>query len=524
MAQNELAHFNLSLLLNTTNLVELDLSYTKISFAKSSIQSLLANIQRISLAHATLFYPDTSFGVFLNPRMVKLDLSNTDLKNEFKLFSGLTRLEVFQFRGANLRSLDQTNIQACTGLTKLDLAYNQLTRVDYASLQNLTRLEYLDLSHNLIEFLDTAYFGSVSSAQMKPLKYLNVANNLIATVGSVFMNLLNVDVFRASNNRLRDYPFFKIEVNSSFGAYNSEFHLDHNNLSAIELISFWNYNLKVANFDSNRISAINPDALINLKTLETLSIANNELSFISGNNFYFQYNLKYLNLSRNKIAGIEANAFQNLNALVSLDLSYNSLVSLEKGAFFGLANLHDLFLVSQSDFELKSQSFEHLSNLSRLYLNASILRVASHKCLFMSSIKRIVQRNISNKYIFFKSLSLITRYATSTDVDSCELMFRFLQFKVHLNLFTDKDNDVFYDTCRDSLVSSMNRFAVNFEKCSNETLLDVGASTREHNYYFMLSKSDDNVKQRVFTDGFFLFTTAFILLVCVFPFCSFFIR
>ena len=57
--------------------------------------------------------------------------------------------------------------------------------------------------------------------------------------------------------------------------------------------------------------------------------------------------------------------------------------------------------------ELKNGSFNHSININNIYLNESV--ILFNKCLFMHSIERVVQRNVSNgKIVFYKSINVIT--------------------------------------------------------------------------------------------------------------------
>ena len=133
------------------------------------------------------------------------------------------------------------------------------------------------------------------------------------------------------------------------------------------------------------------------------------------------------------------NTFQNLNKLEALDLSFNSLVSIENNLFFGLDLLKDLYLWQVKDFVLGDQSFGYLTAISNIYVNETV--VTKHKCVFMHSITRQIQRNVADKLIFFKSFNLITQEYSSI-LTRYDLKCMLLQFKVHLNLKTDQDYEI----------------------------------------------------------------------------------
>jgi hypothetical protein len=154
-----------------------------------------------------------------------------------------------------------------------------------------------------------------------------------------------------------------------------------------------------------------------------------------------------------------------LNKLKSLDLNYNKLISIENDLFFGLSNLYNLYLLSQNEMTLYNSSFHHLPNISTIVLNESL--ISKYKCLFMHNLERDIQRNVSNKYIFYKSINLISlNFSFNESLNTkCDLMFHFYQFKVHFNLKTDYDNELFFDLCQKILIKRKNNFDHNKRNC-----------------------------------------------------------
>jgi hypothetical protein len=203
-------------------------------------------------------------------------------------------------------------------------------------------------------------------------------------------------------------------------------------------------------------------------------------------------------VSFNEINFIELKTFMNLNKLKSLDLNYNKLISIENDLFFGLTNLNDLYFLSQNEMTFHNQSFHHLQNISSIVLNESL--ISNYKCLFMHNLQRDIQRTISNKYIFYKSINLITLgFKFNDSLDSkCDLVFHLFQFNIHFNLKTDYDNDLFYDSCQKILIKRENTFTHNKRKCfvniefidkENEAFVDSLHPILKvfHNWIYLLS-------------------------------------
>jgi hypothetical protein len=53
----------------------------------------------------------------------------------------------------------------------------------------------------------------------------------------------------------------------------------------------------------------------------------------------------------------------------------------------------------------------------------------------------------------------------------CELTFQFLQFKIHLNLKSDDENERFYEKCKDNLIKDSNNFDSSMKACFNNILV-----------------------------------------------------
>ena len=86
----------------------------------------------------------------------------------------------------------------------------------------------------------------------------------------------------------------------------------------------------------------------------------------------------------------------------------------------------------------------------------------------MHELERDVQRNVSNKYIFFKSINIISdkfSFNAESLKFKCTLVFNLFQFKLHLNLMSDNENDLFFDLCSLILIERENNYNHNYRKC-----------------------------------------------------------
>jgi Leucine-rich repeat (LRR) protein len=437
-----------------SNLKELDLSYLNVTISN---MEQLTNTEWINLANSKV---NCSFDLFPSNITKYVDFSYNQFKweNDYKMFNKLgPALEALKLRQTNLQKLDQINLKKLTNLRHLDLLFNNLSFISQDSFEFNLNLECLDLSSNcLYEF----------SIVLNNLKYLNLDNNQINSTNEVLKDYYSIEIFKMANNRLQKYPSFEMsQIKSENVETFLEFHFNQNQINEIKYFSFIFGKLLLANFDSNQISLIETDAFLNCRSLETLSIAQNQLRNLTENNFHFLFSLIHLNLSFNEINFIEQKTFSNLNKLKSLDLNYNKLISIENDLFYGLTNLNDLYLLSQNEMTFYNKSFHHLPNISSIVLKETL--ISKYKCLFMHNLERDIQRNVSNKYIFYKSINLISSNFTFNDSLNmkCDLVFHLYQFKIHYNLKTDYDNDLFYDSCQKILIKRENNYNHSKREC-----------------------------------------------------------
>ena len=510
------------------NLESLDLSFNLIEFInKTDFESNVA-LRSIDISHnlikyihfqafrkvvnlETLINKSYSLANLLSSGITSLDFSENDLRNNYTIFEVLVNIEELVLSRVNLDSMQQINFANFTKLKKLDLSINNLSRIETSSFLNLKSLEYLDLSENKIQFIDENIFSLINN-----LKYLNLENNRIDSVGMTFLNYLNLQVINLSKNQLRYYPTIQRSTAGNFIPILKEAYFQNNKILSITFFTSFTWNLQIVNFDSNEILSIDKNALLNLKSLKNLSISNNKLETIKADYFYYLYSLKYLNLSSNRIKAIENNSFQNLNKLLSLDLSYNNLKTIENNIFYGLVDLKDLYLTNDFIFEIKNQSFNYLSNISNIYMNEKMFvdPTASliNKCIFMHSIVREIKRKVGNKYIYYKSINILTEKDNffNRNETLCDLTMNFLQFKIHFNLKTDTQFEFFYEKCKNQLIRISNNFNHTKKLCFG-------------NFLFYYEKDLDekfdtrNNFAKIFSNEYFL-VTIFIVLGFLFPF------
>ena len=506
ISRNNLNVFNMNIL-NLEKILELDLSFNKIIISAASNNE---KIESIILANVTLVQTNSSIETFINSKIRVLDFSNNFIKN-FASFNIMSQIEWLAMSRVNLDEMRQIQFENFQILTHLDLSFNHLKSLEYDSFRHLENLIYLDLSFNRIEKIDSRIFDWGDHNKKIPLKYLNMESNYVIRFENRFLNFLNLELFKMSSNRLDELPNFQYWSDQWY-SNTFEFYFNRNKIATLKSKQFTlaTIGLKVLNFDFNQIATIEEDALLNLRNIENLSVAFNNLSRIEKHYFFHLFSLKHLNLSSNQIEFVEFDSFINLNKLFSLDLSYNLLRKIEPYLFSGLSNLNDLYLINDWKISLSELSFANLTKIGNFYLNESMTN--EYKCIFAHAMQRDVQRVIKKRFSFFKSINLITQ----TNRDECELKLHLLQFKIHLNLKTDEENEIFYEKCQ-SLFSGQarksNSFNNNLKKCFTNYSID-----KIFNNYEEKEIMTNNVLSKIFSNP-FLLVSIFLLMSLFGPVC-----
>ena len=470
--------FDLNIFHSNASIQHLDLSFNRILYSSDlTFLKCFQNIESLKL-NKVLFASNTTslnFDLFLNVKIKYLDISENDLSNEFSLLENMSQIEWLELRQTNLSSMNSISFPQFKFLTHLDVSFNQLQSLEWHSFQSLTSLEYLNVNNNRISYVDCRIFNGFIGNKMNSLKYLSMENNQIISLTDIrFTNYLSLKLFSIANNVLSEMPNFAFDWSGTFASQTNQFMFNRNSLKRIRPFSKSTYSIEILNFDFNLIDRIDFNTFYYLKSLVNLSLAYNQLELIEKNNFYYLNSLKYLNLSHNRIGFIEIESFCNLNKLLTLDLSFNCLISIESSqVFVGLNYLNELNLIGNErrrrNLLLNNNSFFYLINIGTFYLNETT--IVTNKCLFMHSLKRMVKRNIENKFKFYKAINLISPKQTESS-DMCELVFEFFQFNIFFNLKYDAENEAFYEKCQHVLIGKENNFNVNFKKCVDVYLVD----------------------------------------------------
>ncbi len=152
--------------------------------------------------------------------------------------------------------------------------------------------------------------------------------------------------------------------------------LNNNQLTTVPTKAFAGLpNLKWLGLSDNKLTTVSTKAFAGLTNLRWLHLENNQLTTIQPNVFAGLHNLYILNLSYNQLTIIPTNAFAGLTKLNDLYLEYNPLTTIQQNAFAGLTNLIKLHLGRNQLTTIQTNAFAGLTNLQWLTLENNQLTI-----------------------------------------------------------------------------------------------------------------------------------------------------
>lgn len=212
-------------------------------------------------------------------------------------------------------------------LSTVDFAGNDITVIKRESLRGLHSAKDLNLSKNKIEKIEAGAFRNLST-----LSNLNLANNKLTSLDKgVLDGLYFLKYLDLSSNNIQKITHDSFRGLMGAGGQSLSYKL----FGVAEIVTFrrtQEYRPYLNCYEKKRIDNETSGSSV----LLSLSLQNNSLSQINGDEFVALDQLELLDLSSNRISKIEKGFAKYLGNVTELILSDNPIVSLENGALFGL--------------------------------------------------------------------------------------------------------------------------------------------------------------------------------------------
>ena len=435
---------NLNFPKNST-LQELNLNFNNLALIDKSFFANVPKLKKLFLKETNLLNFDFLVNFFV------LDLVDLSNNREYYKELILPSNPVLKFLIANT---SYTN--------ELDYAFSQ-TKYLNASHNHLRKLSDinhyivdLDLSHNeFVYFLTNEIEVKIF---LDKLKSINLAKSLSPSISNkifYFAKFLEIGIF--SEDSLYSFPKFcqpcpfGMSCSWNYEDINFQCQLKILNFDSNRLEQIWLNdlieleNLQVLNLANNRIKSIEANSFSSLKKLEILILSQNVLSLFANNLFNSLNNLNFLNLSSNSIKTISSFTFSQLLKLETLDLSFNLIYSLGTYSFYLLTNLKSLHLnENEPNIQIENDTFFHLESIQTIYISKTILNDETNEILIeLVEFKNRLISKVVLEQDWYKSLFLISNY----DQYDCDLTLFFIGQNVHYNFKTETQIFDYFNEC-----------------------------------------------------------------------------
>ncbi|XP_023014533.2 toll-like receptor Tollo [Leptinotarsa decemlineata] len=310
-----------------------------------------------------------------------------------RAFVGLTTLNTLNLSSNYLIALPPDLFQSSRELRHLYLNNNSLSVLAPGILEGLDQLQVLDLSHNelTINWINRNTFSGLVR-----LVILNLANNQLSKIDSnVFHDLYTLQILNLEHNHISTISEGAFVELKNLHALT----LSYNKITRIESHHFSGmYALNQLLLDSNEIEYISPKAFENVTNLQDIGLNGNMLGIVPPGIGQLRF-LKTLDLGKNHIESVTNSSFEGLDLLYGLRLVDNHIVNISRDAFSTLPSLQVLNLASNRIKYVEQSAFSSNPTLKAIRLDANELTDISG---VFTNLKSLVWLNVSsNKLLWF---------------------------------------------------------------------------------------------------------------------------
>ncbi|XP_071573008.1 uncharacterized protein [Temnothorax nylanderi] len=416
ISHNSLSRFNSDVFKGIFSLLQLDLSANFFQEFPTDALRHLTDLKFLNISNNLITEIERIHLLSLNELQV-LDLSRNNIgRLGINTFSNLIALIRLDLSFNALRTIEESSFEGLTKLKWLSLQDNNILLVPASALTQLPSLAHLHVQFNRIAALSSELIRATSTNLMTLGLTRNLVREIPPRLFYNFENLINIEL---SGNMLSI-----ISQNMFAGLEDTLQNLDisYNRLTAI--IELPLRNLVSLNLAGNQLKRISPDTFKYLHRLRYLNLSNNPLyggfppifpsSLIDLDISYTELkilpsvlllnleSLERISLASNQLQEIDEGTFQYLYNLTTIDLSYNAIEHIDNNAFVGLINLYSLNL---RDNRLTSFIGEHFNTGTGLeILDLSDNRINQLSQTAFAIHPRLRQLNLSgNRFVQFSS-------------------------------------------------------------------------------------------------------------------------
>ncbi|CAJ2638141.1 unnamed protein product [Trifolium pratense] len=404
---------------NCKELEDLELSYN--NFDKGSMPAEIGKLTKLQYLYLSKnnLEGEIPFSIFNSSSLMEINLDinnlNGSLPHEMCQFP---QLEILTLHDNHFRGIIPRSIGNCTLLQRLTLVDNFFTGSIPIEFGHLNQLQFLQLGRNNLSGAIPSKIFNISTLKSLLLEQNSLFGNLPLHVGFGLPNLLQLHMY--GNNFFGNIP-------SSIS-------------NASNLVQF--------DLSANQFSGIIPDSFGDLRVLESLIIAGNNLTLIDDShesNFftsltscrYLRYldvsennllsklpnsignlslediwahscgiygnipleignmsNLIRLSMDRNDLNGVIPSTIKGLNELQSLDLEYNGLQGSIVHELCEIRSLSELYLTSNKLFGVLPTCLGNMTSLRKFHIGSN--RITSKIPSSFWNIKDILEVNLSS--------------------------------------------------------------------------------------------------------------------------------
>uniref|UniRef100_A0A182W658 Fibronectin type-III domain-containing protein n=1 Tax=Anopheles minimus TaxID=112268 RepID=A0A182W658_9DIPT len=352
------------------------------SVSESALLSIQLSGNALKHLHAQAFRGQTSV------QMVWLEHNQLRSLDRL-LFAETVHLEKLYLRNNSLLALEAGTFDALTRLKLLDLSWNRLSDLLPELFRGLSELEELHLSHNMLGALRANVFGTLRGLRTLDLSYNNLqtlgADSLQPGLPVSSVNLRGCNLTRLEPGAFRGLSnLAELTLEENFLPASELRHLDASPVRTLRLAAN-NFSLvreglleRLASLQVLELArcAIGdlPTALLQRNVnLVRLDLSENELRVLRRGSFAGLHVFKELRLHGNRLVDFPHLALLNVSTLEVLTLSRNQLTAIDFYKLSGLPNLRTLDLHANSITTLGGFTVDTLPHLDTLDLSGNLL-------------------------------------------------------------------------------------------------------------------------------------------------------